>query len=108
VLSFEKLLADYCHKKGYDGIICGHIHTAEIRDINGIMYMNDGDFVEGVSALVETHNGDWILIHLEGNEWRPFQVLDRQTDQILTGELCIPWFEQKGFCVLQYQDRGSK
>ena len=108
IFQFEKNLAAYCKKRGYDGVICGHIHHAEIKDIDGIIYMNDGDFVESVSALVETHEGDWILIHLEGNEWRPFQVLDRQTDQILTGELCIPWFEQKGFSVLRYQDRDSK
>ena len=108
VLNFEKLLANYCRSKGYDGIVCGHIHTAEIRDIDGIIYMNDGSFVEGGSALVETHDGDWIIIEFEGNEWRPTQVLDRQTGQILTGEPCVPWFEQKGFSVLQYQDRDSK
>jgi UDP-2,3-diacylglucosamine pyrophosphatase LpxH len=107
IFHFEKNLATYCKKRGFDGVICGHIHHAEIKLIDRVWYFNDGDFVESVSALVETHEGDWILIHLEGNEWRPFQVLDRRTDQILTGELCVLWFEQKGFSVLQYQDRGS-
>lgn len=105
---FEHNLTAYCKKRGFDGVICGHIHTPEIKLIDDIWYFNDGDFVESVSALCETHDGDWILIHLEENEWRPFQVLDRQTDQILTGELCIPWFEQKGFSVLRYQDRDLK
>lgn len=63
VLNFEKLLADYCKTKGYDGIICGHIHTAEIRDIDGITYMNDGDWVESCTALVEHWNGQWEIIH---------------------------------------------
>ena len=108
IFHFEKNLAAYCKKRGFDGVICGHIHNPEIKLIDNIWYFNDGDFVESVSALCETHDGDWILIHLEENEWRPFQVLDRQTDQILTGELCIPWFEQKGFSVLRYQDRDLK
>ena len=108
MFQFERNLAAYCRKRGYDGVICGHVHNAEIKRIDGIVYMNDGDFVESISALVETHNGDWILIHLEKNEWRPFQILDRRVDQILTGELCIPWYEQKGFSVLQYQDRDLK
>jgi UDP-2,3-diacylglucosamine pyrophosphatase LpxH len=63
ILSFEKLLANYCQSKGYDGIICGHIHTAEIRDIDGIVYMNDGDWVESCTALVEHWNGRWEIIH---------------------------------------------
>jgi UDP-2,3-diacylglucosamine pyrophosphatase LpxH len=63
VLDFEKLLADYCKSKGYDGIICGHIHTAEIREINGITYMNDGDWVESCTALVEHWNGEWEIVH---------------------------------------------
>lgn len=63
VLNFEKLLADYCKTKGYDGIICGHIHTAEIRDIDGIIYMNDGDWVESCTALVEHWDGSWEILH---------------------------------------------
>jgi len=105
VFKFEKNLAAYCKKRGFDGVICGHIHTPGLKDLDGIMIMNDGDFVESMSALVETHAGDWILIHLEENQWRPFQVLDRQTHQILTGQHCVDWFEQKGFCVLQYQNQ---
>jgi UDP-2,3-diacylglucosamine pyrophosphatase LpxH len=66
VLSFEKLLADYCHKKGYNGIICGHIHTAEIRDIDGVTYMNDGDWVESCTALVEHWDGQWEIITWTG------------------------------------------
>ncbi|OQX08131.1 MAG: UDP-2,3-diacylglucosamine hydrolase, partial [Thiothrix lacustris] len=40
-----------------DGIICGHIHHAEIREIDGILYCNDGDWVESCTALVEEWDG---------------------------------------------------
>ena len=53
------------HSKGleFDGVICGHIHKAEIREIDGIEYMNSGDWVESNTALVESHAGEWSLIH---------------------------------------------
>lgn len=64
--SFEERVADYCKKRGFDGAICGHIHTAEIKEIDGITYMNDGDWVESCSALVETVDGEWKLIYHTG------------------------------------------
>lgn len=60
---FEEHVADYCRRKGFDGIICGHIHTAEIKNIDGIEYMNDGDWVESCTALVEHHDGTWEIIY---------------------------------------------
>jgi 4-hydroxy-3-methylbut-2-enyl diphosphate reductase IspH len=62
VFKFEENLANYCKKRGFDGVICGHIHHAEIKEINGVMYMNDGDWVESCTALVEHHNGRWEII----------------------------------------------
>ncbi len=62
IFKFETNLADYCKKRGFDGVICGHIHHAEIKNINGIAYMNDGDWVESCSALVEHHDGRWEII----------------------------------------------
>ena len=59
---FEELIADYCRKRNAEGIICGHIHKADIKEINGITYMNDGDWVESCTALVEHHDGRWELI----------------------------------------------
>jgi len=46
-----------------DGVVCGHIHQPEIRMINGVKYCNDGDWVESLSALVETMDGELKLIH---------------------------------------------
>jgi UDP-2,3-diacylglucosamine pyrophosphatase LpxH len=63
LLGFEKNISEYCKKKGYDGVICGHIHHAEIKEIDGILYMNDGDWVESCTALVESHTGVWQIIH---------------------------------------------
>lgn len=63
--SFEEQVADYCERKGFDGAICGHIHVAEMRDINGITYMNDGDWVESCTALVEHHDGRWEILHTQ-------------------------------------------
>lgn len=59
---FEHNLADYCKKRNFDGIICGHIHHAEIKEIDGIQYMNDGDWVESLTALVETETGGWEIV----------------------------------------------
>ena len=64
---FETLIAEYCKKKKADGIICGHIHQAAIKEINGITYMNDGDWVESCTALVENHDGRGEII-----DWRKF------------------------------------
>jgi UDP-2,3-diacylglucosamine pyrophosphatase LpxH len=62
IFQFERNLAAYCRKRGFDGVICGHIHHAEIRDIDGITYMNDGDWVESMTALVEHHSGKWEIV----------------------------------------------
>lgn len=60
---FEEALAKTCDQKGYDGVICGHIHHAEIRAINNIQYMNCGDWVESCTALVEDQTGQIRLVH---------------------------------------------
>ena len=62
MFQFEKNLAGYCKKKGYDGVICGHIHHAEIKEVDGVVYMNDGDWVESLTALVEHHDGRWKIV----------------------------------------------
>eukprot|EP01037_Dinobryon_pediforme_P012712 gene12712-12807_t len=61
--SFEVALADEARKVGADGIICGHIHHATIRDIDGIIYMNTGDFVESCTAIAEHEDGRMEILH---------------------------------------------
>ena len=60
---YETELAKMAKSKGCDGIICGHIHKAENRMIDGIHYLNSGDWVETMSALAEDHEGNWELIY---------------------------------------------
>lgn len=59
---FETNLTDYARSKEADGIICGHIHHANMRDINGMHYINCGDWVESLTAVVEHTDGTWELI----------------------------------------------
>ena len=63
VFQFEGNLAEYCKKRKFDGVVCGHIHQPAIKDIAGVKYMNTGDFVENCSALVEYFDGTWDLIY---------------------------------------------
>ena len=54
---FEQAVAHEARRRGHQGVVCGHIHHAEIREIEGVLYCNDGDWVESLSALVEHHDG---------------------------------------------------
>jgi len=54
---FERAVAEAAAKRGADGVVCGHIHHAEIREIAGVTYCNDGDWVESCTALVEHADG---------------------------------------------------
>ncbi len=57
ISKFEEAVVDEARRRGTDGVICGHIHTAEMRDMDGITYCNDGDWVESCTALVEHDDG---------------------------------------------------
>jgi UDP-2,3-diacylglucosamine pyrophosphatase LpxH len=57
ISSFESAVAAEARKRGVDGVVCGHIHHAEIRDIDGLLYVNDGDWVESCTAAVEDGSG---------------------------------------------------
>jgi UDP-2,3-diacylglucosamine pyrophosphatase LpxH len=62
--AFEEAVAREARRRGVDGVVCGHIHHAEMRDIGGVLYCNDGDWVESLTALVEHADGrleiiDW-------------------------------------------------
>ena len=59
---YENISTQYVKHSGYDGVICGHIHKADIKSIEGVAYMNTGDWVESCTALVETFEGEWKII----------------------------------------------
>ena len=65
---FDRMLTDMARKKGCQGVICGHIHRPEDRMIDGIRYLNSGDWVETLSALVEDFDGRWSIIYYRNNE----------------------------------------
>jgi UDP-2,3-diacylglucosamine pyrophosphatase LpxH len=64
ISNFEQAVAHAAYEHGADGVVCGHIHTAEVRQIGTVTYYNDGDWVESCTALVEHFDGrmeivDW-------------------------------------------------
>ena len=59
---YEKALADEARRREVDGVICGHIHSAEIRPMEGVLYCNDGDWVESCTALVELASGELQIV----------------------------------------------
>ena len=63
ISDFEHVMVREARLRNCDGIVCGHIHKAEIRLIDGLYYYNDGDWVESLTALVETHEGYMKIIH---------------------------------------------
>jgi UDP-2,3-diacylglucosamine pyrophosphatase LpxH len=63
ISDFEVAVAHEAKRRGFDGVVCGHIHHAEIRDVNGTLYCNDGDWVESRTALVEHWDGRLEIIH---------------------------------------------
>jgi UDP-2,3-diacylglucosamine pyrophosphatase LpxH len=72
IIQFEDALAHEAQRRGFDGVICGHIHKAEIRDIGGILYCNDGDWVESLTALVELESGELRIV-----DWKVIEALQR-------------------------------
>ena len=65
---FESALADEARRRGFDGVVCGHIHHAEMREVQRRAVLNDGDWVESCTALVEHHDGrleliDWAALN---------------------------------------------
>lgn len=60
---FEEVVAHAAGSRRVDGVVCGHIHNAEMREINGVAYYNDGDWVEGCTALVEHFDGRIEVLH---------------------------------------------
>ena len=78
IANFERALAVEARRRGVDGVICGHIHRAEITEIDGILYCNDGDWVESCTTLVEDFAGRLSLLR-----WT-------ETAEVLTGTQALP------------------
>ena len=77
--SFEAELAGEARRRGVDGVVCGHIHHPAIREIDGVTYVNTGDFVESCSLVVEHDDG-----RLEVMRWsKTFAAARREREQIV-------------------------
>jgi UDP-2,3-diacylglucosamine pyrophosphatase LpxH len=63
ISKYEQVVARAAAERGVDGVVCGHIHTAEFRDFAGVEYWNDGDWVEGCNALVEHADGRMEILY---------------------------------------------
>ena len=63
ITRFEEALAAETRRRGLDGVVCGHIHRPEMRMIDGVLYCNDGDWVESLSAVVEHADGRLEIVH---------------------------------------------
>ena len=62
ISDYEESIVRTLKNEGLDGVICGHIHHAEIKEIENFLYVNTGDFVESCTAIVEHHDGSLELI----------------------------------------------
>jgi UDP-2,3-diacylglucosamine pyrophosphatase LpxH len=74
ISDFEEAVAREARRRAVHGVVCGHIHKAEIRSIDGILYCNDGDWVESLTALVESASGELSIVH-----WRDIAELAAAT-----------------------------
>ena len=84
VSDFEAAVAKEARRRGAQGVVCGHIHHAEMRDIDGILYANDGDWVESLTALIEHADGRLEVLDWVG--WQRGQVNARTS----TSGLAVP------------------
>lgn len=76
ISDFEKVLVSFARSRQCDGVICGHIHHPENRMIDGIHYLNSGDWVESLSALAEDQKGSWHVI----NYMEEFAATEKETE----------------------------
>lgn len=72
---FEAAVTREARRRGCDGVICGHIHKAAIAEVDGVAYLNDGDWVESCTALVEHSDGRFEI--LEWARLRDWSMLER-------------------------------
>lgn len=80
VTDFEEKLAELARAKNCEGIICGHIHQPAIREIDGIMYLNSGDWVETMSALVEDFDSNWSLVYYAISDSKTEEAPDQEVE----------------------------
>jgi len=79
---YENSAIDKARREGYDGIVCGHIHHPNVIERDGILYCNDGDWVENCTTLVEKNDGALEIWHWSD---RTRSILRHDGERIDTG-----------------------
>lgn len=92
ICDFEESVVRNVRDRDLDGVICGHIHAATIREIDGIIYINCGDWVDSCTAIVEQHDGRMELVHwgapavvADSEEAPPIEVSEAPGSSALPG-----------------------
>lgn len=80
ISDYEDSIVNTLKNKNLDGVICGHIHHAEIKKMDGFLYINTGDFVESCTAIVENSDGSIELIHWHISE-EAIEVDEKSTEK---------------------------
>ncbi len=104
VSDFEVAVAREARRRGVDGVVCGHIHHAELRMIDGVLYANDGDWVESLTALVEHGDGRLEIIDASQAVWQAPAVALRPASalpgrRLEPGRLPVPVLLSDMACV---------
>jgi len=85
IADFEIIMAREARLRDCQGVVCGHIHKAEIRMIDNLLYCNDGDWVESLTALVETQSGELKIIH-----WPRILGDKQQVEEVVIEQPSLP------------------
>jgi UDP-2,3-diacylglucosamine pyrophosphatase LpxH len=84
ISSFEVAVAREARERGVDGVVCGHIHHAEMRSIDGTLYCNDGDWVESCTAVAEDETGALKILHWHRFSWEENEDAAIDSDELVT------------------------
>lgn len=87
IYDFEESVVKHVKDRGLDGVICGHIHAATIREIDGVTYMNCGDWVDSCTALVEHMDGRIELIEWKEEVASLADVLNEEPPLLIPGKV---------------------
>ncbi|MBL7906100.1 MAG: UDP-2,3-diacylglucosamine diphosphatase [Bacteroidales bacterium] len=86
---FESEMSKIAAIKGCEGVICGHIHHPANRMVDGIHYLNSGDWVETMSALTEDYNGNWEIVYYTAWAEQYIPEEDQQVHEEITPEILL-------------------
>lgn len=97
VSDFEAAVAREARRRGAHGVVCGHIHHAELREIEGVLYANDGDWVESLTALAEHPSGELVLL-----DWSALRAAPAASLALLPVATPVPATPAEGVTMLSH------